>query len=356
MATWPNMGLIDPTRGELGSGVWHDAIDANTGRIDEHDHTSGKGARVPTAGINIDADLSFGGLYAPISLHRLTFSSITALSSNNKSLFVNSSDNELYWRTNSGTNVKLTDGTALNVAAFTGGFGGDYAVSGNADYDAAGVVYTLKESGGTWARVASSGIRLYEHGTSEALYVAQIAPAALASSYTITWPTALPAGDSVLRMSTSGVLSTSLVEAHSQRKIQISGAAFQVAAPAASFPTGSVPDYDGTSWLFTSTTSVSLYASIPLPVGTRIKTIKWFFDKNSNSSALTMRLRKIASDGTVTNISTTSDTSSGANPTSSTTATIDYTIEDDYQVQLSVSAGHTTHAFQFAIIAYDRVS
>lgn len=356
MATWPNMGLIDPTRGELGSGVWHDAIDANTGRIDEHDHTSGKGARVPTAGININADLSFGGLYAPINLHRLTFASITALSSSNKSLFVSSADNELYWRTNSGTNVKLTDGTALNVAAFTGGFGGDYAVSGNADYDAAGVVYTMKEVGGTWARVAASGIRLYEHGTSEALYVAHVAPAALASSYTVTWPDAPPAGDSVVRMSTSGVLSTSLLEAHGQRKVQISGAAFQVAAPAASFPTGSIPEYDGTSWLFTPTTSVSLYASVPLPVGSRIKTIKWFFDKNSNSSALTMRLRKIASDGTVTNISTTSDTSSGANPTSVTTATIDYTIEDDYQVQLSVSAGATAHAFQFAIITYDRVS
>jgi hypothetical protein len=350
------MGLIDPTRGELGSGVWHDAIDANTGRIDAHDHTSGKGARVPTAGININADLSFGGLYAPISLHRLTFASITSLSSNNKSLFVDSDDNELYWRTGSGTNVKLTDGTALNVAAFTGGFGSDYATNGNADYDAAGVVYTFKESGGTWARVASSAIRLYEHGTSEALYVAHVAPSALASSYTVTWPDALPAGDSVLRVSSAGAISTSLVEAHAQRKIQVSGAAFQVAAVASAFPAGTVPEYDGTSWLFTPSASVVLYASVPLPVGTRIKTIKWFFDKNSNSSSLTMRLRKIAADGTITNISTTSDTSSGASPTSSTTATIDYTIEDDYQVQLSVSAGVTAHAFQFAIITYDRVS
>jgi hypothetical protein len=157
-------------------------------------------------------------------------------------------------------------------------------------------------------------------------------------------------------MSSAGVVSTELVEAHAARKVQVSGAAFQVAAPAATFPTGAVPEYDGTSWLFTPTASISLYASVPLPVGTRIKTIKWFFDKNSNASALTMRLRKVASDGTITNISTTSDTSSGANPISVTTATIDYTIEDDYQVQLSVSAGATAHAFLFAIITYDRVS
>lgn len=357
MATWPNMGLIDPTRGELGSGVWHDAIDANTGRIDEHDHTSGKGARVPTAGININADLSFGGLYAPINLHRLTFASITALSSSNKSLFVSSADNELYWRTNSGTNVKLTDGTALNVAAFTGGFGGDYAVSGNADYDAATVAYTFRESGGTWARLASSSIRLYEHGTSEALYVGQLAPAALASSYNITWPTAPPSATGVVLMSSTGELSTSTTgfEPHGDRKITISGADFQVTSIGASFAAGAVPNYNsGDYWNFTDAGGTAIVAGVSLPVGSRIKTIKWWYNKNFSALTLTMRLRKIASDGTITNIDTTSATSGASVPESTTTGTINYTIEDDYQIQLYVAPGHVNHRFAFAVITYDR--
>jgi hypothetical protein len=205
------MGLTLPTRGPSGAGVWDDSIDADLGLIDAHDHSTGKGTAVPTSGININADLTFGSLYAPIGLHRITFASIVALSSSNKSLFVNAADNELYWRSNAGTNVKLTSGNALNVAAFTGGIGGDYtAVAAAVAFDDAGDRYTFKQNAGVgWARLASGDVRLFETGTSDTVFVGLAAPAALAGSYTLTMPLAVPGSTSLVQMDSAGVLTAS---------------------------------------------------------------------------------------------------------------------------------------------------
>lgn len=209
MTTLPQMGLVLPTRGAPGSGIWDDTVDADLALIDAHNHSTGQGTAVPTAGININADLTFSSLYAPTNLHRITFASIVALTGNNKSLFVNTADNELYWRSNAGANVKLTSGSSLNVSAFTGGIGGDYAAVGAAvAFDDAGDRYTFKQNspGFTWARLASGDVRLFETGTTDSVFVGLAAPAALAGSYTITMPLAVPAATRPVQMSSAGVL------------------------------------------------------------------------------------------------------------------------------------------------------
>ncbi len=211
----PNMLLELPVRGAPGSGLWADDSDENWQRLDAHDHSSGKGLPVGVAGLSIDGDLSFGSLYAPTNLQRITFASIAALASNNKSLFVSDgsgglTNGELYWRSNAGNNVRLTSGSALNVAAFTGGIGGDYvSTSASLSYDSSATRYTLRQGGGIWARMASGEVRILETGTSETVYVGFAAPSGLASSYTMTWPLALPAsGTRPLALSSSGVIST----------------------------------------------------------------------------------------------------------------------------------------------------
>lgn len=210
MTTLPAMGLVLPTRGAPGAGVWDDTIDADLGLLDAHDHTVGKGTQINTAALVIDADLSFHTLWAPTNMNRITFASITALSANNKSIFVNGSDNELYWRSNTGTNVKLTSGASLNVAAFTGGIGGDYTAVGAAEaFDDSNKRYTFKDGNGNWARATLGGVRLIEFGTTESLYVGLIAPATLAASYDVTLPLAAPGSTSLVQMSSTGVLTAS---------------------------------------------------------------------------------------------------------------------------------------------------
>ena len=216
MTTLPNMGLSLPLRGAVGSGQWDDTIDGDLSIIDPHDHTIGKGARVPTAGLNINADLPFSALYAPTQLHRVQFSAIAGgalTNANNLSLFVSDGSgglaaNELYYRTSAGNAIRFTSGSSLNVSAFVGGIGGDYAsVVAQLNYDDAGKRYTFKEGTGDsngWARLAAGGLRLFEFNTTESVYVEQLAPAALAVSYAMTWPTALPGSQALVQVDNAG--------------------------------------------------------------------------------------------------------------------------------------------------------
>lgn len=209
MPTLPNMGLITPTQGG-DSGTWDDKINAALALLDAHDHTSGKGVAVPVAGLDIDADLPLAG-FGLTNLGKISFTTITAPTSGSKALFVNSADNELYWRTNAGVNVKLTSGTTIN-ASLIGGIGGDYAsVGAEVAFNDADKVYTFKDQSSPtrkWARISGGQVRIYEHNTTESVYIELAAPAALGASYTVTWPTAVPAVQSLLQMSTAGVVST----------------------------------------------------------------------------------------------------------------------------------------------------
>jgi len=221
MTTLPNMGLVLPTRGAPGSGAWGDAIDANYVLEDAHDHTTGKGARVPTAGLNINADLPFSSIYAPTQLHRVQFSSVAAAGmsgSNNKSLFVSDGTsglaaNELYWRNNSGNNVRVTSGNSLNIS-LAGAIGGDYSsVGAQLNYDDAGKRYTFKEGtsdSNGWARLASGDARLFPFGTTGANFVGLAAPGGIGASYTATWPAALPSASSFVKIDNTGAMSFTL--------------------------------------------------------------------------------------------------------------------------------------------------
>lgn len=202
--------LIDlPTLG-ADNGAWDDKLNAGLTKVDAHDHTTNKGTRVPSAGININADLAFGG-YGPTGLGKAAFNAVAALASGTKTLFVSSADNELYWRTNGGTNVKLTSGTSLNIT-LVGGIVGDYSsVGAEVAYDDANDRYTFKQQGSPkpWARIASGPVRIYEFNTTETVYVELAVAAALAASYTLTLPAALPGSTVLCQVSSAGVVSFS---------------------------------------------------------------------------------------------------------------------------------------------------
>jgi hypothetical protein len=133
MPTLPNMGLITPT-GHGSEDVWDTILESLFTLVDEHDHSSGKGVKVPSSGLNINADVAWnsgGTYYAITGIKALDFqpSLDSAMSAFACALYVDSDDNELYWRTAGGVNVRVTDTNSLNVGSFTGGIGGDYATT-----------------------------------------------------------------------------------------------------------------------------------------------------------------------------------------------------------------------------------
>lgn len=286
MPTLPNMGLITPTLGG-DSGTWDDKINACFALVDAHDHTSGKGVQVPVAGININADFAMAG-QAVTGLGSVAFNAVTALTTGSKRLFVSSADNELYWRTNSGTNVKLTSGTSINTT-LVGGITGDYSTVGAAvAYDDANKRYTFKTQTSTWARMASGPVRIYEYNTTESVYVEQAVDAALAASYTVTWPAALPAAAAFVLIDNTGAVSftasPTIIGTITVSGIKFSSDQVMVLSAAALRQTGSTHVFNGNYWALGASSSDTLFASLPLKTGDRIKSVTVYIDKNTAST------------------------------------------------------------------------
>lgn len=297
MTTYPNIGLTLPTRGSPGSGAWGDTLDGDLALIDAHNHTAGRGLQVPTAGLNINADLSFSSLYAPIALHRLQFSSIAGgalTGANNKSLFVSDGtgglvSGELYYRNASGNNVRFTSGNALNVAAFVGGIGGDYtSVSAALNYDDSGKRYTFKEGtadSNGWARLASGEQRIFPTGGTGTLFVGHAAPAGIASSYTVTWPLALPASAQSLSVDATGQIAFGATKT---LVIPI--------VPPTTTTSGALTSLSGTV-SGTGSGSHVLYVQLPLTVGVTITAIRLRLQDNATGPTKVQFQLLTASDG-----------------------------------------------------------
>lgn len=130
-----NMGLTEPTVG-ADNDTWGDELNDSLDLVDAHDHTTGKGVKVPTSGININADLEHNN-YNLTEVKSVRFenqASNLASGSDLRCLYVKS--NELYWNTSSGTAVKLTLGTGINSAGIATNAYESQSVSGHLTIDA----------------------------------------------------------------------------------------------------------------------------------------------------------------------------------------------------------------------------
>jgi hypothetical protein len=309
MTTLPNMGIVLPTRGAPGSGLWGDAVDAALTVTDNHDHAAGNGKRINSDAILVDAALTFGG-YQATNLGGVAFTPVAALASGLYVIYVDTATGDLYWRTSAGVNVRLTNGASLNVASFIGGIGGDYtAVSAALNYGDADLRYTFRQGGGTtWARIASGEVRIYETSSTDTVYVGLAAPAALASSYTLTLPLALPAAKRLVQVSSTGVLTfeNTGIEAATFSGLITASAGVTCAADqhVTVSGTGEMKHGDrvlmlngllgaGTNWApdvngyMLSSGAGSLLVQVPLLVGDRIKSVRFQIFGNGSADLTT---------------------------------------------------------------------
>jgi hypothetical protein len=211
-AATPLMNLSLPTPGTTTGPQWASMLNTAIETIDSHNHTSGQGARVPTAGLNINADLTFNNYNQDyVNSTRFTNQSSTlAGASDLRSLYVVNGD--LYFNNSSGTAVRITDGGAINVAAL-GTIGGDYGGSNAASVTFAELTstYSFLESTGIVAKMSTGPISLFQE-TSGALGVTLQSPNSLGSAYTLTLPTAQGSANNVMQVNGSGQLSFGTVD------------------------------------------------------------------------------------------------------------------------------------------------
>lgn len=221
-----SMGLVKPTN-HGSADVWDVILSTLFDLVEEHDHTTGKGVKIPSAALRVNADVPWsdsGTSYAITGAKAFDFtaSAPAGMTSYAGALFLSdgtsgTTANELYWRTTGGTNVQLTSGASLNVTAFVGGIGGDYSsISALVDYDDASDTYRFRQqtSAGVrqFAKMSAADVRLFEYFAAGASpvptnSVTLKSPATLAASYSMIMPAALPTATSPMMLDNSGNVS-----------------------------------------------------------------------------------------------------------------------------------------------------
>lgn len=144
------MGLTLPEETVTPGPDWATELNTALTSIDSHDHSTGKGNQVTTAGINIDSDLSLGN-YGLTDVGSQTFQSLSALVATNNVSYVK--DGDLYFNDGSGNQVRVTSGGALNVGSI-GGIGGDYGTTAaTCFYTDASLTYFFQDSAAAAAKL-----------------------------------------------------------------------------------------------------------------------------------------------------------------------------------------------------------
>ena len=181
------------------------------------------GRRVTVDGMDIAAALDMNG-------HALVDATAIEFIANSDPGVANSlyygAGGELFCRDGTNRAVQLTSGGVVNVAG-SGGFGGDYTSSNQngASFTNATSTFTFTASGGTvYATVEGGTVKV--HNGSSAQSVALASPT-LASSYTITLPTSLPAngGPTLLRWDATGSIQAAASASFTESLDAVLGAA-----------------------------------------------------------------------------------------------------------------------------------
>lgn len=254
MAT-PYMNLILPTPGSTAGPDWATLINTALGLVDSHDHSTGKGPAVTPAGLNINADLGFGGFQATNLKTAVFADQLSSLGASFlRCAYVAGGD--LYFNNGSGTAIQLTAGGTINVSSVNGISG--LAAPASASFSTPDFVF--KAAATTYGKLDIADIKLFEYAAGITNAITLKSPSALAGSYSITFPPAVPAASAFVMMDASGVLSTT-----------VNNAAFADSIGSAMTSTGANAVVgDVSSWTPTSTVANSVAEARTRATGTSV--------------------------------------------------------------------------------------
>jgi len=206
MAT-ANMGMVLPIPGvtqALGIALpgesWMELQNAAALVLDAHNHTSGMGAPLPAAAMNIDADVDWHG-FNIIGLRSTRYTAQAAplsLAADVGAVYVYG--NELWYRDFAGDNVQITDnGSVVGPPGSITGL----VPPASAVY-AAGA-FTWKSDVAAYASMINGSVRIYDQVGAGKYAQITAAPAA-GVDYTLTLPPAPPSVTRIITMDAGGAL------------------------------------------------------------------------------------------------------------------------------------------------------
>lgn len=210
--TTPLMNLVLPVVGPTGQvgPTWGTNNNDAFTLIDSHDHTSGKGTKVPTAGLTINADLTFNG-YNAVSLNSVKLNSLGSALASSFTNCISVVGGELYFNDGSGTDVQLTSGGAINVSSL-GTITGDYGTSSaDLNYNDTTKTFSFKQDATKTAFITCGSVSIFEN-VAGAKFTKLQNTTSQGSDQTVTLWASLPGSTLPVKLSATGVLSTATID------------------------------------------------------------------------------------------------------------------------------------------------
>lgn len=113
----PFMSLNLPTPTVTLGPQWATQLNAALDLVDSHDHSDTKGTRVKTAGISINADLSFGGFGATVLSYLQLTPQLATLPGLANARNIYAVGEDLWYTNGNGTAVQITSGGSLGAVS-----------------------------------------------------------------------------------------------------------------------------------------------------------------------------------------------------------------------------------------------
>lgn len=195
------MNLVVPVPSQDPGPDWAQLIVGDMSAIDSHNHTPGKGVTVPVDGLNINADLPFGGNSA-ILLKSTRFSvqgSPLAGATDLGCLYVSGVD--LYYNDENGTQIRITTGGNVNAGA--GSITGLPSGTAGVSYSSLTGTYTFQSATSTGATISAGPIAIGST-TASAKHTTLASNASQAADLTLTLPVVAPTSNTVLASDNAG--------------------------------------------------------------------------------------------------------------------------------------------------------
>lgn len=237
----PNMALPVPTVSEAPGPDWADYINSCMSVIDQHNHTDGSGVPITPAAISMNADLPFNQKNATQVRSIRLFPQTATFSAAADIGCVYEVGVDLYYRDGNANNIRITQSGAVSGASgtITG------LPSGTASAVFSAGTFTFQSATSTPAAFRHGPLSIGEQ-TASPNFVTLQSPTALASSYSLTFPTALPAGVRFVTLDNTGALAVNSTATTGTGGIVLATSP-TIVTPTLTTPTLSSPIFSGTA-------------------------------------------------------------------------------------------------------------
>jgi hypothetical protein len=197
----PNMSLPVPIVGVDTGLVWEQSLAAAELILDAHNHAPGSGVQINPNGININSDLPFNGNNATLLRSTRYQVQASALSGAADLGCTYVSGADLWYNDTAGNQVKITSGGMVNATS-------SGISSGTATASFVSSVLVVNQATNTPANIQVGSVFI-GNNTAGSNFVELSAPSALAASYQIAFPAALPGSTLLMQLTSAGNIITS---------------------------------------------------------------------------------------------------------------------------------------------------